>query len=99
MMDHNSRFDHCMITLLTQTFVEFSYLHFDTSFSSINQLSTFSTGLGKMTQPEKLQITDITPREIPKRLHYLPAIDPIDCVQIGARHSTLLIPSQCPVNQ
>ncbi len=42
---------------LTQTFVEFSHLHFDTSFSSRDyKLTTFDTDLWEMVQIQKLQM-------------------------------------------
>ncbi len=97
-------------------FIFISYLYVDTSFSSIDhELSMSDTNLWKMTQSEKLQTTNITPREITKRLHdtcpqSTHRLLPTNTVPAG--YSTLLnhctvpgqvqpywITAQCPVNQ
>ena len=53
----NFKSGYCMVTKLTQTFVEFSHLHFDISFSSRdNNVTTFDTDLWEMVQIKKLQM-------------------------------------------
>ena len=77
MRGHNFRSEHCMV--LTQTFVEFSHIHFDTSFPSIDNkiIVNVSTDLGKMTESAENCRLQRSGNYKVSSLH-LPAIDPID---------------------
>ncbi len=71
MRDHNFKSGYCVVTQLTQTFVEFSYLHFDTSFFSIDHtLYTFNTDVWKWRSSKSCKLQTSYPGEITKRLLY-----------------------------